>query len=433
MKTIKLFLVSSIVEFECERKELADFIRTLNDYYMECGSDLYIKMVICGDLSNAIAKERKQEEYNQTIRESDSFFIIFGRTAEEYMIAAFNVAMEHFKETGYPHVYTYFQKLPEGVEAADSVKNFMARLDKEIGYYYNLYSSIDSIKLNILFEITRSNQVSEKIDIKDGKVLLNGKEMLSLEKVPVFKNNEELQKLREETNALRKERAALAVKFTENPDDTEVYHKLSEVANRSKEATEQLQKMEKTILDICTTIAERSSSGKPITWREKEASRCLNEGDYEGALAILRDPSMEKELEQGEEVVENPREQIISYINEDKLRIQILKDKGIDQGTLPEIYECYEECEKIAKKHKVETDIIYEYASFLYDQKEYEKALVKAEWLQKYYDSEENVYNNLIDNHRKADLYNLLGNLYRVTNRYKEAAEVYKKIIALQE
>ena len=261
----------------------------------------------------------------------------------------------------------------------------------------------------MLLEITKSNQASEKIDIKDGKALLNGKEMLSLENVPIFKNNEELQKLREEISALRKERAELAIKFAENPDDMEVYHKLSEVANRSKGTTEQLQKMEKTILDLCSTIAERNSSGKPINWWEKEASQCLDEGNYEGALAILRDPAIDEELDHVDKMMDAGAEQLEGLINAKRLRLQTLKSKGINQETLPEIYECYEKCEKIAKKNRLETDIIYEYASFLYNQKDYNKALDKAEWLQKYYDSEENVYNNFIENHRKADLYNLLG------------------------
>ena len=227
MKTIKLFLASSIVEFEHERKELGDYIRTLNDHYMECGSDIYIKLEVCEDLSNALAKERKQEEYNKKIRESDFFYILFGKAAGEYTIEEFDVALEHFKETESPRIYTYFQKLPDGVEAADSVKRFMERLDKELGHYYSQFSHIDSIKLNMLIEITRSKAVSGKLDIKDGKALLNGKEMLSLDNVPIFRNNEELQKLREEIGALRKERAELAVKFAENPEDMDVYHKLS--------------------------------------------------------------------------------------------------------------------------------------------------------------------------------------------------------------
>ena len=423
MKTIKILLASSVAEFERERKELGDYIRILNDNYMECGSDIYIKLEICGDLSNALAKESVQEEYSRKIRESDLFYIVFGKSAEAYMFELFDVALEHFKETGSPRIYTYFyfQKLPERVEAADSVKRFMERLDKEFGHYYRQISHIDDIKLSMLFEIARSTEAGGKLDIKDGKALLNGKEMLSPENAPIFKNNEELQKLREELGALRKERAELAVKFAENPEDMEVYHKLSKTADRIKEITDRLHKMEETILKLCTTIAERNSSGKPITFREKEVSRYLDGGDYEGALAILRD-GWNQEAEQAEEQLERLTEKLAGYINEARLRIQTLKEKGVSQETLPEIYECYEKCENIAKKHKIETDIIYEYALFLSDQKEYEKALKKAEWLRKYYDLAEDT-----GDYGKSGLYNLLGELYTKTNRYAEAEEWFQK------
>ena len=258
---------------------------------------ILLQLEKCEDLSNAIADVRKQEEYNQVIRGSDFFYIIFGKSAGEYTIEEFDVALEHFKKEKSPYIYTFFQELPEGLEAADNVKDFMTRLDKEIGHYYSLFSHIDSIKLNMLLEITRQKMLNEKIDIQDGKALVNGKEMLSLENVPIFKNNEELQKLREQVRALRTERAGLVVKYAENQDDMEVFHKLSEIANCIKEITDQLHQMEKSILKMCSTIAERNSSGKPITVWEKEASRYLDEGNYKGALAILRDPAIDEEFD----------------------------------------------------------------------------------------------------------------------------------------
>lgn len=71
MKYIKLFIASSIIEFAQERASLSDFIRLLNDIYVPRG--IYFQLTICEDLSNAVAKDRKQAEYNQAIRESQYF------------------------------------------------------------------------------------------------------------------------------------------------------------------------------------------------------------------------------------------------------------------------------------------------------------------------------------------------------------------------
>ena len=149
---IKIFLASSIVEFEHERHELGDYINSLTKHFMVRG--ILLQFDKCEDLSNTKADVRKQEEYNQVIRNSDFFYIVFGKSAGEYTIEEFDVALEHFKKEKSPYIYTFFQKLPEGAEAADNVKDFMTRLDKEIGHYYSLFSHIDRIKLNMLLEIT---------------------------------------------------------------------------------------------------------------------------------------------------------------------------------------------------------------------------------------------------------------------------------------
>ena len=57
MKKIKIFLASSVVEFEHERKELGDYIRTLNDMYIE--RDIYFNLVICEDLRLQMSGSRK--------------------------------------------------------------------------------------------------------------------------------------------------------------------------------------------------------------------------------------------------------------------------------------------------------------------------------------------------------------------------------------
>ena len=405
-----------------ERKELGDFIRTLNDHYHDKG--IYFRFDSLLDIET-------EEKKNQELRDSDYFYIIFCDKADDSIVKRFDVALQHFKEKNSPRIYTYFQKLPDGSAATESVKNFMERLDKEIGHYYSVFSHLDSIKLNMLLELTRTQVLSGKVDIKDGKALVDGQEMLSLENVPIFRNNEEFHNLIKERDELQKVMTELALQYTADPSDIEVSQQLSNNAVRRKEITEQLHQMEKNMLEICSAIAERNSSGKPITWREKEASRYLDEGNYESALAVLRDTNRIVELEQARAVKKSGNERIIGFINEDRLRIQTLEAKGINSNTLPEIYECYEEAVKIAEEELVETDIIYEYAVFLYLQKNYKESFKKAEWLKRYYNL--NNDSNSITDSKKAKLFNLLGPLLQTENRYEEAEKEYLKAIAIGE
>lgn len=158
MKYIKLFIASSIIEFAQERASLSDFIRSLNDIYVPRG--IYFQLTICEDLSNAVAKDRKQAEYNQTIRESQYFYILFGRGSDRaddaiYTIEEFDTALDQFRKAGAPKIYTYFRQLPEGESASKNVRDFMNRLDQEIGHYYSTFGNVDTIKLNMLLELTR--------------------------------------------------------------------------------------------------------------------------------------------------------------------------------------------------------------------------------------------------------------------------------------
>ena len=357
MKTIKILMATTAEELKNERKELGDYIHTLNEHYHSKG--IYFHL---GNLLDIEPEEKMDEE----LCDSDLFYLIFSDKADEMIVKKFDVALQQFKEKNAPRIYTYFQKLPDGTGATESVKAFMAKLDKEIGHYYNVFLHIDSIKLNMLLELTRTRLLDGKVDIKDGKALVDGKEMLTLENVPLFKNNEEFHKLIKERDELQERMAGLASQYAADPSDIEVSQQLSDNAVRRKEITEQLHRMEKNMLEICSTIAERNSSGKPITWREKEASRYLDDGNYEGALAVLRDKNRIDDLKHAKAVKESGNEGIIGFINEDRLRIQTLEAKGRNSNTLPEIYESYEEAVKVAEEELVETHIVYEYAWFLY-------------------------------------------------------------------
>ncbi len=287
MKIIKVFLASSTVEFKHERMELGNFVRLLNECYAERG--IYFKLQLCEDMSKAISDKRKQEEYNQEIRESRFFYALFGREAGEYTIEEFDVALEQCKASGAPRIFVYFRKLPEG-EPAAGITAFRERLDRELGCFYSFFDTLDFVKLNLLIELAHTSEVNGLLKVEEGKAMLDGKEMLSLENVPLFGKNESFQKLRAERDRLNEEFSRMAAEYARNPDGA-LLAQLSAAGGRREEATKQLRQMETDMLNLYTTIAERNSSGKAITWQEKKALLLLDEGKYEEALAALRHSS----------------------------------------------------------------------------------------------------------------------------------------------
>ena len=423
MKYIKLFLASSAVEFEQERNELGSYIRMLNDIYTKRG--IYFELTIWDDLLDTVAKDRIQEECNQEIRDSQYFYVLFGNNAEENTIEEFNVALKQFRKNGAPRIYTYFRQLPEGQSVSQSVKDFMERLDQEIGHYYSMFSHLDAVKLNMLLELTRNSDINSNLKFEDGEAKLDGKPVLDLKNVPIYSKNEELQKQMAEKRRLDEEFADFSVAALKEPENEELSSRLRKISKQRNRLSDQIHQMERDILNLCSKISETNASGRPLTWREKRAVQLLDAGNYRGARAILHDPQRKKELEHDEEADKNVQDRIRGYISETRLDIQILKAQGITTQTIPELEAYYEETVQLAEKHRIELDVLYDYADFLWNLHRYSKGIAVAERLEKYYRLEQ------VSERDQAALNNLLGLFYSNTNQFKEAEKCYQEALEI--
>ena len=426
MKYIKLFLASSAVEFEQERNELGSYIRMLNDIYAKRG--IYFELTIWDNLPDAVAKDRKQEECNQEIRDSQYFYVLFGKDAGEDTIEEFNVALELFRKSGAPHIYTYFRQLPAGQSASQSVKDFMERLDQEIGHYYSMFSHLDAVKLNILLELTRNSDLNSNLKFEDGEAKLDGKPILALGNVPIYSKNEELQKRVAEKQRLDEEFADLRVAMITAPEDEELFSRVMDVSKQRNQLSDQIHQMEMSILNLCSTVSEMNASGRPLSWREKKAVQLLDAGNYQGALAILNDVQRQKELEQAKEIEKNGLDRIRGYISENRLKIETLTSQsvtGVTIQTISELDACYEETVKLAEEYRIELDVLYDYADFLGKLHRYSKGIAVAKRLDTYYELEQAPESD------QAALKNLLGVFYSNTNQFKEAGKCYQKALEI--
>ena len=426
MKYIKLFLASSAVEFEQERNELGSYIRMLNDIYAKRG--IYFELTIWDDLSDAVTRDCAQEECSQEIRNSQYFYVLFGKDAGEDTIQEFNVALEQFRKSGAPHIYTYFRQLPAGQPASQSVKDFMERLDQEIGHYYSTFTHLDAVKLNMLLELTRNSNLNSNLKFEDGKAKLDGKPVLALGNVPIYSKNEELQKRIAEKQRLDEEFADLRVAMITAPEDDELFSRLMDVSKQRNQLSDQIHQMEMSILDLCSTVSEMNASGRPLSWREKKAVQLLDAGNYQGALAILNDVQRQKELEQAKEIEKNGLDRIRGYISENRLKIETLTSQsvtGVTIQTISELDACYEETVKLAEEYRIELDVLYDYADFLGKLHRYSKGIAVAKRLDTYYELEQAPESD------QAALKNLLGVFYSNTNQFKEAGKCYQKALEI--
>lgn len=410
--TIVTILVAlSVSDLEMETAELKDYIRNLNDTYID--HNLFFNIQFCDNSSSSLIDQMERQVEN-----SSFFYVIIGSQASKAVFESFDLAYSQFLKEKKPRIYTYFQILPNESDVSKEVKDFMNKLGNEIAHYYSRFTHLDSIKLNMLLELTRASDLKDIVAVNDGKALLDGKEVLSLENIPVFRNNEQRTRYREELKELREKKAKLAVEYANDPDNMDLYQQLSETAGKYREMQDSYHEMEKAILSIYSDVAERNSSGEPVTWREKKASEYIDAGDYKAALAVLSDPEREEELRRAYEKGDTVMDEFISYIKEGELKIKTLKAQGINSGTLPEITKEYENCVRVAKDRLIKTEIIYDYVDFLFHQSEYGKAIENGEWLSRYYD-----FKAAEKNESQGDLYYLLSALYDENNNTKKAVE----------
>ena len=431
MKNIVFFISSSIYEFKNERNEIVAFVAGLDKRYG--GDHLRIRCEICENVSDEMREEGTQEEYNRIIREeSDVVYVLVGNRAGKYTREEFDVAYQAFRKShARPRVVVYFRR-PEQAEAPEkSAEEFRETVFEKMHHYPSEFTHLDTIKLSILLALT--GELGLDLSIRDGRALLGGEEVMSTRNVPSFARNRALQELAAERDRLQEEYDEYLELYQMSKKAVLLRH-MEEIQQKLKQTTEQLQRMESDALSLLRQAYETRSTGKKVNPREETALRLLDEGDYEGAKAALRDPEWKKECRQAEEearlgqlIRDSGLEKIRQYISGQRTLIRTLESSGVSADVGAEIRAIYEEITALAEKYAIETTVFYGYASFLHGQNEFEAGLAVTDR-----------FNRLIQQHPeaaddelRADIANLRGVLFSGNNNYAAAEEAYQQALEI--
>ena len=413
-----IFLAMPASELKEEQLELEDFVRCLNDEFIS--QEQYFYLSTHDDLVFS-ANENNDQDY---------FYIIFRTQSDEAIIRDFERAREQFAKTEgkRPKIYTYFQSLEEGIKASEGVQRFMTELSAELKHYYSRFSSIDSIKLNMLIELTREKISRDAITVKDGNVLINNKALLSVSDIPLFFNNDKLKKYKSELAELREQRNRLLAEYAADPEDDGLMTELSEAALKLNELTGKSRELEKNILDVFSVLAEYDRFGKPVTERAKEAGRYLEQGNYEAALKILRSNDQEKDLQHAQEIRKHTEDELMGLIHELRLRIKTLMAMGLKEGSVAEVYECFEKCTSIVQENYVDPGVVKEYLLFLVHQNDLDRGVKLSQWLLDYY----KIYKNS-DPSDRADVLSSLGRFHERNGSFSQTEECFCEEVGIRE
>ena len=424
MKTIRIFLASSITQFEKERYELVSFIEHMGRIFRKA-YDVDVEPFICEDFDHYVTPDgRMQEKFNKILRESDMVFFLFYTRAGAYTQEEFEVALAQMRasEEKKPKIYTFFKALKEGETVEASLRAFMGMLENTLGHYHESFTSIDTVKLRILLNLRAQELGYAQVGVKDGYCTVNGEKALPLENVAEFLNNGNLQRMREEFRRLDAQYWQMYEKYVSGDCDEAFRDAYADVANRRIEIMNQVEALEESILDISVQMSADDVHGE-ITEAQKQAYRLFERGEYEAALAAL-DQDFQYMMRKADRAYEHSLKAARTLIRVGRQKIGFLQTM-IDRKTrFAEIEEIYGYIVKYAFRMKTELDAVYDFISYLYGQHDYEKALELAEQLRRtdeYHDTPA----------LRAKLLQLIALLQMELKRYAEAEQADTQALSL--
>ena len=150
MKTIKIFLASS-EELKDERLEMTDLVSRLNQTFKGRGIQLELKR--WEYLDSSMGNERKQDEYNNVLRECDICLVLFWRKFGSYTGEELDVAYQCNKNKQKPEKIYVFFKNPDADDVTSELKEFIKSYENRYGgHFFNKFVNVDTLKLEFLLQ-----------------------------------------------------------------------------------------------------------------------------------------------------------------------------------------------------------------------------------------------------------------------------------------
>mgnify|MGYP003297778255 CR=1 FL=1 len=408
MKTIKIFLASS-EELEDDRNAFGNLVRRLNKTYEKRG--IHLELFEWEDYDAAYNNCRKQDEYNDNIRNSDIFLAVFHRIAGKFTLEEFNIAKEEFSKKALPKTYVYCKDIKGGETESAELKEFKQQLIDEMGHYWSRYSNRDTMQLHFVMQLQMvEGGAQNDLKVEKGLVTLDGQTISRMENLPFASQNEEFQRMSKRLAELPAQIANFRMLNEQMPGQEFIQNELQKHLNEYNELQEAFEKYQQTLFDTAKRIAQLQ--GERVTERMRRAMDAFNEGKVHEANIILDEAERD-----ADKILEGVKElKSVGRQSVDELKIKascMIADTAypIDER-VEKTESIYDKAITLAKECNYDEeqyiDLLFEYGKFLYTYAKYDKALsISVECN----DLCEKVFG--VEHSKTADTYNILECIYR--------------------
>ena len=274
--------------------------------------------------------------------------------------------------------------------------------------------------------------------------MLHGRKVADYNNIPFAANNTEVIALREKIAALDKD--IVALRSIGNDALTPM---INAKADERNQCQEQLEQLEKQLLDTALSISKMISSGHPISERKRAAIEMFEQGNNKGVLDMLNEEEIErdyqsaknklaagKQLEEAaQKVIQAAQDEIRSLVDEYLLKARTWMSTYSEENRFDEACKCYEQAIALTRESLTEENLaerLHEYGYFLQENNQFHK-------IETYYQEALDICERLAKAHpeayeaKVAITLNNLALLYSDTQRFDQAEEYYLRALEIWE
>ena len=437
VNTVRIFLASSN-ELHDDRVAFADFIERLQNHYETRNYTFLLKK--WEYLDPAYNDERKQNEYNEVIKQCDYFVTLFHTRAGKYTLEEFDVALKECHSRKLP-LFIYFKEIvkarfPKSLfsqkKESKELTDFKTRiLTKKIEHFWGVYANNDKLHLDFVLWLD-SYLFGGKSELKaeNGTVTLGNVKVAEMSQLSFAANNEDYQRLSEEIKTLENEIQQIRRDIEKYPNDDEFGKRLSEKEIKRERLVKKYESQQDALLSTAKLIAEFQR--QQVSEKLQQAIDAFEAGQLDEANRLLDE--LQKTGDQLAEEINTKHEQLHEHIEAMRLQAKtVMADVKIPIGErISRVAEIYAKADDWASRSAYDKEkyanLLFDYAQFLYNYAHYEEA-VKI--YQRQIALSEEIYDN--DSTDTAKSYNNIGAVYKNQGNYNKALEYHFKALDIKE
>lgn len=336
-----------------EEQELQDgygkigaYIHRLNRTYR--ANELQLQLIPYGAKEGSFLSGGAAVDVHKEVQDCEIALFLFYRDVPKALKEELQEVYALFQKTSKPKILTFF-RLEEGAAAVgvgDRLEKLLDYIGSDIRHYYNVYSHIDSVTLALVTHMAELGWVHGPRMV-NGNILLPGGEVIDSSHLEVFRNNRELQELREQWRK----------------------HSVQPGSREEQELLQKISSLESSILQDMMKMFRELVGGSTISARRQAAYRAFAQGDYADVQTILDHEKVVEKMAVGNEMIDVGKDVLQECVEELLLLVRSLRAGG--EKDEAKIVERYEEIYQLIRERQLDPAPLYEYAEYLYNKNDF--------------------------------------------------------------